>query len=69
MNTSTYTRTQAMERLGLKPSSRSAFMYLRNRYPKYFIVINQGTDRGNPTLYDKAQLDKFIEARKALRNE
>jgi hypothetical protein len=68
MTTETYTRNEAMERLGLNPSSRSAFMYLKKRYPKFFVIIHQGTDRGNPTLYDKAQLDKFIEARKVLKS-
>lgn len=64
--TETYTRLEAMERLGLQPQSRSAFHYLRKRYSKFFVVVNQGSDRGNPTLYDKAALDKFIEIRKAL---
>jgi len=64
--TNTYTRTQATAALGLK--SRSAFHYLRRRYPKYFITTNQGTGKGNVTLYDKALIDKFIDLRKALRS-
>jgi hypothetical protein len=63
--TTTYTRSQAMTALGLKPTSRSAFHYLRRKYPQAFVVVNQGTDRSNPSLYDKDSLDKFIEWRNA----
>jgi hypothetical protein len=62
---STYTRHEAEQALGIK--SRSAFHYLKTHYPAAFIVIKQGTDRSNPTLYDRVALDKFVELRNALR--
>lgn len=61
--TTTYTRTQAMERLGIK--SRSAFHHLRKQYPQAFVVIRQGHGREG-TLYHKPTLDTFIEWRKTL---
>jgi hypothetical protein len=59
----TYTRNEAMTALGIK--SRSAFHHLKRKYPTAFVIVNQGTDRGNPTLYDKEALDRFIQWRKA----
>lgn len=55
-----------MAALGI--SSPSAFHYLRNKYPRAFVVVNQGSQgRGNPTTYDKQSLDKFIEVRNYLK--
>ena len=53
----TYTRKQATEKLEL--TSRFAFDDLKGKYPLAFVVVKQGTHRGNPTLYDKQALDKF----------
>jgi hypothetical protein len=66
MTTETYTRTQAMEALGIKGAN--AFHSLRRRYPQAFIVVHQGTGRGNETLYDKQAIDKFIQWRKLKKN-
>jgi hypothetical protein len=55
-NTSTYTRNEVMELLGISPNT---FHYLRNAYPQAFVVVHQGTGKGNPTLYDKQAIDKF----------
>jgi hypothetical protein len=55
----TYTRKQATEKLEL--TSRFAFDDLKDKYPRAFLVVKQGTHRGNPTLYDKQALDKFAE--------
>jgi len=55
----TYTRKQATEKLEL--TSRSAFDDLKGKYPHAFIVVRQGTNRGNPTLYDKKVLDRFAQ--------
>jgi len=63
----TYTRREAEQALGIK--SRSAFWHLRNHYPQAFIVVHQGTDRGNVTLYDKAAIDKFVEVRAYLKGK
>lgn len=60
----TYTTQQAMEVLGIK--ARSAFHHLRNRYPKAFVIVQEGSGRQHPTLYDKAAIDKFIEWRRAI---
>lgn len=61
MNDNTYTRNEVMAALGIK--SPSAFHYLRNQYPNAFVVVQQGTGKGNPTLYDKQPIDKFIQWR------
>jgi hypothetical protein len=62
MNTSTpYTRVEAMQALGI--TSSTAFHHLRRSYPQAFIVVNQGTGKDNPTLYDRQVLDKFIQWR------
>jgi len=55
----TYTRKQATEKLEL--TSHYAFDDLKGRYPRAFVVVKQGTHRGNPTLYDKQAIDKFAE--------
>jgi hypothetical protein len=65
-NTPTYTRIQAMAALGI--ASPNSFHYLRRTYPQAFIVIHQGTSKADPTLYDKAALDKFIQWRKEYKS-
>jgi len=57
----TCTRNEIMKRLGIK--SRTAFHHLRRRYPHAFIVVHQGSKPGDPTLYDKAAADSFIDWR------
>jgi hypothetical protein len=64
--TPTYTRSQAMTALGI--ISPSAFHHLRRRYPKFFVVVKAGMGRNNPTLYHKAQIDRFITIRKELQS-
>jgi hypothetical protein len=60
-NPPTYTRHEAMAVLGI--TSGNAFHSLRRNYPKAFVVIHQGTGKGDVTLYDKDALDKFIQWR------
>jgi hypothetical protein len=48
--------------------SPSAFHHLRRRYPKFFVVVKAGMGRNNPTLYHKAQIDRFITIRKELQS-
>ena len=57
----TYTRKQAMERLGL--SSTNSFLFLERKYPEAFVIVNQGTAADKNPLYDKATLDNFAERR------
>ena len=57
----TYTREQAMERLGIK--SMSAFRRLERNYPKVFINVNLGVHRDTQPLYDKTALDTFAQTR------
>ncbi len=59
MKTETYTNKQAMDMLQL--TSRSAFYHLKRACPQAFVLMNQDADSGNPTLYDKQVLDKFVE--------
>jgi hypothetical protein len=49
--------------IALGVTSPSAFHHLRKKYATAFVVIKQGYGRGNPTLYDKQSIDKFIEWR------
>ena len=65
MKTETYTNKQAMDKLQL--TSRSAFYHLKRTCPQAFVVVNQGTDSGNVTLYDKPTLDKFMEILKCVK--
>ena len=62
-----YQRKQATEKLGL--TSRYAFDKLKAKYPLAFVVVRQGTDRCNPTLYDKQMLDKFAKIDNFLKQE
>ena len=55
----TYTRKQAMERLGIK--SKNAFNQLVKKYPEAFINVNQG----RYPLYERATLDRFARLREA----
>ena len=57
----TYTRKQAMERLGLR--STNSFLFLERKYPEAFVIVNQGTAADKNPLYDKATLDNFAERR------
>jgi len=63
----TYTRKQATEMLEL--TSRFAFDDLKGKYPHAFVVVRQGTNRGNPTLYDKQVLDKFAQIHEFLNKQ
>ena len=58
-----YTNKQAMAKLDL--TSRSAFYHMKRKFPDAFIVMNQNTEKGNVTLYDKQALDKFVETAKS----
>ena len=57
----TYTRKQAMERLGIW--STNSFLFLTRKYPEAFVNLNQGTDADKRPLYDKAKLDDFARKR------
>ena len=63
----TYTRKQAMERLGIW--STNSFLFLTRKYPEAFVNVNQGTDRDKKPLYDKATLDAFATKRGYVRWE
>jgi len=58
-----YTSKRAMVMLDL--TSRSAFYHMKRKFPDAFIVMNQNTEKGNVTLYDKQALDKFVETAKS----
>lgn len=60
-----YTNKQAMAKLDL--TSRSAFYHMKRKFPQAFVVVNQSTESGNVTLYDKRALDKFVETGKSLK--
>ena len=60
----TYTREQAMERLGIR--SMSAFRRLERKYPQVFINVNLGVHRDTQPLYDKTVLDKYAHTRDQL---
>ena len=59
----TYTRDQAMQRLGIK--SRNAFKQLASKYPEHFVLVTQGSYKF--ARYDNATIDRFAELRDALR--
>jgi hypothetical protein len=61
----TYTRDQAMERLGIK--SRNAFKQLAAKYPESFIIVDLRA--GKYPRYNKAAIDRFAEVRDALKNQ
>jgi hypothetical protein len=66
-NAPTYTRSQAMDVLGI--TTPSTFHYLRHKYPQAFVVIKEGKGRSRFTLYDKAAIDKFIDWRNQYKKE
>ena len=56
MSDKTYTREQAMKRLGLK--SIHMLLQIERRYPDAFVVVKK-----NPFRYDKEKIDKFADRR------
>ena len=60
-----YTNKQAMAKLDL--TSRSAFYHMKRKFPQAFVVVNQSTENGKVTLYDRQALDKFLEMGKSLK--
>ena len=60
----TYTREQAMERLGIR--SMTDFRRLERKYSQMFINVNLGVHRDTQPLYDKTALDKFAHTRDKL---
>ena len=54
----TYTREQAMQRLGIK--SMSDFRRFERKYPQVFMNVNLGVHRDTQRLYDKTALDNFV---------
>lgn len=63
----TYTTQEAMQALRL--NARSAFHYLRAKFPKAFIVVKTGSGRYTPTEYDKDAIDQFIQWREQWKNQ
>lgn len=67
----TYTRQQAMERLGIK--SANTFFQLERKYPEAFVVMKRGPGQDvhsrRHVEYDKATLDRFAERREHFRQE
>jgi len=61
----TYTRNQAMERLGIK--SRSAFKHLAKKYPEVFVLVKQVPSK--LPRYDKEALDRFAKIRDSLKDQ
>jgi hypothetical protein len=61
----TYTRKQAMERLGIL--STNSFLFLQRKYPEAFVVVNQGTAADKNPLYDKTTLDNFAQRRELFK--
>lgn len=66
MDTTTYTRLQAMERLGLK--SANAFFQLVRKYPDAFVIMKQGKGKDD-IRYHKVTLNRFAERREYFRQE
>ena len=60
----TYTRNQAMERLGIK--SRNAFKHLAKKYPEVFGLVKQVSSKF--PRYDKDVLDRFANTRDSLKD-
>ena len=56
-----YSRTQAMERLGLR--STNSFLFLERKYPDAFVIVNQVAAGDRHARYDKATLDNFAKKR------
>jgi hypothetical protein len=49
-------------------TSGNAFHSLRRNHPQAFVVVHQGTGKGDVTLYDKEALDRFAQWRKEYRS-
>jgi len=62
-----YTLKQAMELLGLR--SINAFRQLVRKHPEVFMNISFHANRHQNPWYDKAAVDKFVEAYKLLKQE
>jgi hypothetical protein len=60
----TYTREQAMERLGIK--SVKDFRRFVRKYVEKFINVNLGLHRDTQPLYNKTALDKFANSHDKL---
>jgi hypothetical protein len=61
----TYTREQAMERLGIK--RMSDFRRFERMYPQVFMNVNPGVHRDTQRLYDKTAIEKFADTLEKLR--
>jgi hypothetical protein len=61
----TYTRDQAMERLGIK--SWNAFKHLAKKFPESFVLLKQGSSKF--PRYDKDALDKLANKRESLKDQ
>ena len=61
----TYTREQAMERLGLK--NAYTFVRLEKMYPEASVIVTR--DANKHALYDKAILDRFANWRERFKEE
>ena len=61
----TYTRKQAMERLGIW--STNSFIFLQRKYPEAFVIVNRGAAADKNPLYDKATIDNFAKRREYFR--
>ena len=57
----TYTRKQAMERLGV--FSTNSFLFLQRKYPDAFVIVNQGPAADKKPLYDRVTIDNFAKRR------
>jgi hypothetical protein len=63
----TYTRKQAMDRLGLR--SINSFLFLERKYPEAFVIVNPGTAAEKNPHYDKATIDNFAEKREYFKED
>lgn len=61
----TYTRREAMERLGLE--NPYAFIRLEKKYPEAFVIVTRAANKH--ALYDKAILDRFANWRERFQEE
>jgi hypothetical protein len=59
----TYTRKQAMERLGVR--STHAFTHMVKKYPDAFVVVKN--DLYKFRVYDKEALDNFAKIRETIK--
>lgn len=60
----TYTRDQAMERLGIK--STNAFKHFVKKYSDAFVIVNHVSYKF--PRYNKAAIDRFAQIRDSLKN-